>query len=283
MSTPSNPQSGLTIAKRLAPLALMPLNPKPAGVFFDIDDTFTQDGLLMPDALAALHAWQTSGRLAVAVTGRPAGWCDHIARMWPVDAVVGENGAFWFRYLREERRMRRRFMQDDATLIANRKRFDAIARSVMQAEPLVALSADQAWRACDLAIDFAEDVQTDGLACADRVAKLLRAAGMNVKISSIHVNAWFGNHDKLSTSMLMAEEEFGINAISLAREHLYLGDSPNDAPMFGFFDRSIGVANVLAYGDRVSPLPAYVCRAESSQGFAEALAHAIQPSAAHRD
>lgn len=92
------------------PLALMPLEPAPAGVFFDIDDTFTEDGLVMPQALSALHAWRGSGRLAVAVTGRPAGWCDHIARMWPVDAVIGENGAFWFRYLRAERRMRRRFM-----------------------------------------------------------------------------------------------------------------------------------------------------------------------------
>ena len=175
-------------------------------------------------SLAALEAWHASGRIAVAVTGRPAGWCDHIARMWPVDAVVGENGAFWFRYLREERRMRRRFIQDDATLAMNRQRFDSIAREVIAAVPGVAVSADQAWRACDLAIDFAEDVHTEGLASAEHVARLLTGAGMHVKISSIHVNAWFGEHDKLSTSLRMAAEEFGIDATSLARDHLYLGD-----------------------------------------------------------
>lgn len=257
-------------------LAQMSLEPAPAGVFFDIDDTFTEDGLVMPQALSALHAWRGSGRLAVAVTGRPAGWCDHIARMWPVDAVIGENGAFWFRYLRAERRMRRRFVQDEATRAGNRDRFDTIARSVLAAVPGVAISADQPWRACDLAIDFAEDVETGGLVTADRVAELLTRAGMHVKISSIHVNAWFGEHDKLSTSLAMAAEEFAIDAASLARDHLYLGDSPNDAPMFGFFARSVGVANVLGYGNRISPMPAFVCEGRSSQGFAEALHHVMR-------
>lgn len=192
------------------PLTDLPIVPPVCGVFFDIDDTFTTEGLLRFEALAALDAWQRSGRLSVAVTGRPAGWCDHIARMWPVDAVIGENGAFWFRYDRARHRMTRRFLQDDATLAANRARFDEIARRVLAAVPGVAVSADQPYRACDLAIDFAEDVQTDGLPTADRVASLLREAGMHVKISSIHVNAWFGEHDKLSTTLRMAADEFGI-------------------------------------------------------------------------
>ena len=249
----------------------MPVDPPVRGVFFDIDDTFTTDGLLLPEALAALNRWHASGRLAVAVTGRPAGWCDHIARMWPVDAVVGENGAFWFRYDRERRRMERRFMQDEATLAANRARFASLSASVLASIPGVAVSADQPYRACDLAIDFAEDVRTDGLVTADRVASMLREAGMHVKISSIHVNAWFGSHDKLSTTRQMAAEAFGVDPLALAREHVYLGDSPNDAPMFGFFERSIGVANVLEYGGRVDPMPAFVCQHHSGAGFAEAL------------
>lgn len=255
------------------PLAELPRTQAVRGVFFDIDDTFTTDGLLRPEALVALDAWQQSGRLSVAVTGRPAGWCDHIARMWPVDAVIGENGAFWFRYDRARHRMTRRFLQDDATLAANRARFGDITAWVLAAVPGVAVSADQPYRACDLAIDFAEDVQTDGLVTADRVASLLRGAGMHVKISSIHVNAWFGEHDKLSTALQMAADEFGITPQALALEHLYLGDSPNDAPMFGFFERSIGVANVLDYAGRIDPMPAYVCSQRSAAGFAEALAH----------
>jgi HAD superfamily hydrolase (TIGR01484 family) len=259
------------------PLTDLPASPPVRGVFFDIDDTFTTDGRMRPEALAALDAWQQSGRLSVAVTGRPAGWCDHIARMWPVDAVIGENGAFWFRYDRARHRMTRHFLQDEATLAANRARFDEIARRVLSAVPGVAVSADQPYRACDLAIDFAEDVQTDGLPTADRVASLLREAGMHVKISSIHVNAWFGEHDKLSTALKMAADEFDITAQVLARDHLYLGDSPNDAPMFGFFERSIGVANVLDYGGRIDPMPAFVSRERSAAGFAEALAHARSP------
>ncbi|MFM7567595.1 MAG: HAD-IIB family hydrolase, partial [Betaproteobacteria bacterium] len=248
------------------PLAELPCDPPVQGVFFDIDDTFTTDGLLLPEALEALAAWHASGRLSVAVTGRPAGWCDHIARMWPVDAVVGENGAFWFRYDRQQHRMRRRFVQDEATLAGHRARFAALGEEVLAQVPGVAISADQPYRACDLAIDFAEDVRTDGLPTADRVAQLLRNAGMRVKISSIHVNAWFGDHDKLSTTLQMAAEEFGMDADALSRNHLYLGDSPNDAPMFGFFDRSVGVANVLEYGGRVDPMPAYVCDRRSGAG-----------------
>ncbi|MFM8555170.1 MAG: HAD-IIB family hydrolase [Betaproteobacteria bacterium] len=257
------------------PLAELPCDPPVQGVFFDIDDTFTTDGLLLPEALEALAAWHASGRLSVAVTGRPAGWCDHIARMWPVDAVVGENGAFWFRYDRQQHRMRRRFVQDEATLAGHRARFAALGEEVLAQVPGVAISADQPYRACDLAIDFAEDVRTDGLPTADRVAQLLRNAGMRVKISSIHVNAWFGDHDKLSTTLQMAAEEFGMDADALSRNHLYLGDSPNDAPMFGFFDRSVGVANVLEYGGRVDPMPAYVCDRRSGEGFAQALRHVI--------
>lgn len=263
---------------RPRPLSALPRHPPIRGVFFDIDDTFTTEGLLQPEALAALHAWHASGRLAVAVTGRPAGWCDHIARMWPVDAVVGENGAFWFRYDRSAHRMRRRFMQDAATLAAHRNRFAALAAQVQAAVPGVAVSADQAYRICDLAIDFAEDVVTDGLATADRVATILRAAGMHVKISSIHVNAWFGEHDKRTTASKMAQEEFGISESALAAEHVYLGDSPNDAPMFGFFERSVGVANVLDYDGRIDPMPAYVCDHRAAAGFAQALMQILAPS-----
>ena len=264
---------------RPRPLAELPVDPPVRGVFFDIDDTFTTDGMLQPDALAALHAWHAAGRLAVAVTGRPAGWCDHIARMWPVDAVVGENGAFWFRYDRRAHRMERRFMQDEATLAAHRARFADLTAQVQRAVPGVVVSADQAYRICDLAIDFAEDVVTEGLPTADRVAALLREAGMHVKISSIHVNAWFGEHDKLTTALKMADA-FGIGDQALAREHVYLGDSPNDAPMFGFFERSVGVANVLDYGGRIDPMPAYVCDRRAAAGFAQALAHLLAPARA---
>src|SRR5262249_57511345 len=66
------------------------------GVLADIDDTITTDGKLTAAAYGALERLQAAGFRVVPITGRPAGWCDHIARMWPVDAVVGENRAFYF-------------------------------------------------------------------------------------------------------------------------------------------------------------------------------------------
>src|SRR5258708_39741422 len=67
-------------------------------VLFDIDDTLTTRGRLTDSAYAALARLHEAGFTTIPITGRPAGWCDHIARMWPVAGVVGENGAFYFRY-----------------------------------------------------------------------------------------------------------------------------------------------------------------------------------------
>ena len=63
-------------------------------VLTDVDDTLTWQGQLPPETLIALSKLRDSGKKVVAVTGACAGWCDHIAQLWPVDAVLGENGAF---------------------------------------------------------------------------------------------------------------------------------------------------------------------------------------------
>src|SRR5690349_22621769 len=123
-------------------------------VLLDIDDTLTTEGRLSADAYAALERLTQHGLHVIPVTGRPAGWCDMIARFWPVDAVVGENGAFWFRYDREARRMHRRLLIAGDT----RPRLDALARDILRAVPGAAVAADQPYRLADLAIDFAEDV-----------------------------------------------------------------------------------------------------------------------------
>src|SRR6185369_15852755 len=124
------------------------------GLFFDIDDTLTTDGQLTASAYAALERWKVAGRIAVPVTGRPAGWCDHIARMWPVDAVVGENGAFYFRYAHQLRRLEKRFLYDEATRAANRTRLSAMRDRILAEVPGCALASDQQYRETDLAIDF---------------------------------------------------------------------------------------------------------------------------------
>ena len=82
----------------MKPLAEMPIEARGRirGVLTDLDGTLTTHGRLFAAAYTALERLRAAGLLVIPVTGRPAGWCDHIARMWPVDAVVGENGAFYF-------------------------------------------------------------------------------------------------------------------------------------------------------------------------------------------
>src|SRR5262249_57039695 len=89
------------------------------GVFTDIDDTLTTDGKLTAAAYGALERLQAAGFLVVPITGRPAGWCDHIARMWPVHPVVGEDGAFYFRYDANARKLVTRFVLTHSRRAAN--------------------------------------------------------------------------------------------------------------------------------------------------------------------
>jgi HAD superfamily hydrolase (TIGR01484 family) len=209
----------------------------------------------------------------VPVTGRPAGWCDHIARMWPVDAVVGENGAFYFYYANG--RLERRFEDDDASRAGKRARLQVIAARILAAVPGCALASDQAYRACDLAIDYCEDVAPLPLAAAARIAELMREAGLSAKVSSIHVNGWFGDYDKLATTRRLFAERFGLDMEQANRQIVFAGDSPNDAPMFGFFQKSVGVANVRKFEKMLAHKPRYITRAAAGAGFAELAEHLL--------
>jgi HAD superfamily hydrolase (TIGR01484 family) len=239
------------------------------GVLTDIDDTMTTDGRLPAVAYAALERLRAAGKLVVPITGRPAGWCDHIARMWPVDAVVGENGAFSMRYDRKTRRLEKRFMADEATRRADRVRLSAIGEAILRAVPGSALASDQLYREGDLAIDFREDVPELSREAVDRIVALMEAHGMTAKVSSIHVNGWFGAWDKLTMTRRLLAESFATD-LDLQRERfVFVGDSPNDAPMFAFFPNAVGVANIRAFADRIPTLPAYVTERSGGEGFAE--------------
>lgn len=242
-------------------------------LLFDIDETFSTAGKITAQAYAALERVRAAGTRTVAVTGRPAGWCDHIARMWPVDAVVGENGAFYFRYAGA--RMRREYHEPPDLRARHRERLAQIARELVAAVPGCAIAADQPYRETDLAIDYCEDVAPLPLSDAERIAALMRTAGLHAKVSSIHVNGWFGDYDKLVMTRRLFRDEF---AMDLDRERdpvVYVGDSPNDAPMFAFFPRSVGVANVRAFAAVLDTPPRYVTSASSGAGFAEVVAHLL--------
>ena len=239
------------------------------GVFCDIDDTLTTDGKLTADAYAAMERLERAGLQVIPVTGRPAGWCDHIARMWPVAAVVGENGAFSFRYDRDRRLMKRVFADDAARRAANRERLRAIAAEIVRAVPGCAIAADQLYRETDLAIDYCEDVARLPREAVDRIVSLMQARGLTAKVSSIHINGWFGTYDKLAATRRLMREEFRSDLGAERRSYAFVGDSPNDAPMFEFFPHSVGVANVREFAGRLAHEPRYVTVSASGAGFCE--------------
>ena len=247
------------------------------GVLFDIDDTLTTDGRLTAEAYGALEALQANGLRTVPITGRPAGWCDHIARMWPVDAVVGENGTFYFRYRKEARRMVARYHHDVDARAENRSRLEALRIQILAAVPGCAVASDQNYREADLAIDYCEDVERLPPEQVTRIVALFEAAGAQAKVSSIHVNGWFGAYDKLSMTKRLFEEAFDTNLETDQDAFVFVGDSPNDAPMFEFFDHAVGVANIADFADQLDAKPAYVTRQSSGAGFAE-LARALNAS-----
>lgn len=238
-------------------------------VISDIDDTITTDGMLTAKAYRALESLRDSGLRVVITTGRPAGWCDHIARMWPVDAVVGENGALGYWYDRQARKLCVRHSLTPQALQANRQKMDAVARQILAGVPGTALASDQFCRLYDLAIDFCEDVPHVGERGVQRIVEIMQAAGMTAKVSSIHVNGWFGHYNKLSMSRDLMRDLFGVDLDRERERIVYAGDSPNDAPMFAHFPVSVGVANVRDFVGQIDALPQFITPSRCGEGFAE--------------
>ena len=239
------------------------------GAFFDIDDTLTTKGRLTADAYAAVEALKNAGLIVVPITGRPAGWCDHIARMWPVDGVVGENGAFYFYTDHAENKLKQRFVKTAVEREHDRRQLTGVAERILREVPGTALASDQRYREADIAIDFCEDVPALPREAVQRIQRIMESEGLNAKISSIHVNGWFGGYDKLSTTKLFMRERFDIDLELHKAEFVFVGDSPNDQPMFGYFPHSVGVANVKNFLDLISTMPAYVTEAVCGAGFTE--------------
>jgi len=238
-------------------------------VLTDIDDTITTGGRLTSTVFEAMERLQKAGIKVIPITGRPAGWCDHMARMWPVDGLVGENGAFYFRYDRGLKKMHRRYWKPEAERKQDRERLDLLKRKILKKVPGCRVASDQAFREADLAIDFCEDVPPLDMSQVEEIVRCFLAAGAQAKISSIHVNGWFGAYDKLAMTRLFFEEVFGLILDEVKDQVVFAGDSPNDAPMFGYFPHSLGVANVLRFRERMAAAPAWVTKKAEGKGFAE--------------
>jgi HAD superfamily hydrolase (TIGR01484 family) len=255
----------------MRPLQEMPADARRdiAVVLTDIDDTLTDHGRLPAKAYSALERLKHAGFIVAPITGRPAGWCDLIARQWPVDGVVGENGAFYFRHDDEKRQLVRNFAKSVRDRTHDAARLDEIRRAVLAEVPGAAVAADQPFRMADLAIDFCEDVPPLPRSEVLKIVSIFARFGATAKISSIHVNGWFGGYDKLSTTRRFLADCFDIDIDRDKSRMVFAGDSPNDSPMFGFFPNSIGVANVLDFKDDLPAPPAYVAKGRGADGFAE--------------
>ena len=238
-------------------------------VLCDIDDTLTTDGRLLTASYSSLEQLKQAGLLVLPITGRPAGWCDHMARMWPIDGVVGENGAFYFRYDHGAKRMVRVYWLSAAQRAADRQRLNELKARILREVPNSAVASDQRYREADLAIDYCEDVAPLSAEQVAHIVALFEGAGAQAKVSSIHVNGWFGNYDKLSMTKRVLEEQFDLGVEVIRERALFVGDSPNDAPMFSYFPNSVGVANVRAFAGQMAAEPAYVTEAAGALGFAE--------------
>ncbi len=246
-------------------------NPNIEYVFTDIDDTLTEHGRLPSNAYNSLWLLHDLGVKVIPITGRPAGWCEMIARMWPVSGVVGENGAFYFCY--KNKKMIRKFIYDDEVIKQNRQKLNLIQKEVLATVNGCALASDQFCRLFDLAIDFCEDVPALPKSAIDQIVSIFKKHGAVAKVSSIHVNGWFGDYNKLSMCKTFLNDEFSLSLEQAQDNTIFVGDSPNDEPMFGFFDQSFAVSNIKEFINELKQKPKYVSRSSGGTGFTEIINH----------
>jgi HAD superfamily hydrolase (TIGR01484 family) len=236
------------------------------GVLSDIDDTLTTDGAITPDALAALGRLRAAGLHVIAVTGRPMGWSEPFARAWPIDAIVAENGAVAL--FRDGPALQVEYAQDAATRAANARRLAQVAQRVLREVPGATLARDSAGRVTDIAVDHSEFAHLSPRQIG-QVVELMRSEGMQATVSSIHVNGWYGAHDKPSGATWIVQRLLHRDLDAERERWVYVGDSSNDQRMFGLFPISVGVANLLDFADELQVWPAFLTNAARGAGFCE--------------
>lgn len=250
------------------------------GIFTDIDDTLTTDGAITADALQALHNLHAAGVPVIAITGRPVGWSEAFAASWPVQAIVAENGAVALKKthqispqstptLREQ--LSKRYLQDAATRHTNYGRMQQVLARIENEIEGATRATDSPGRETDIAIDHSEFVHLSPAQIAAVVA-LMQSEGMHATVSSIHVNGWYGTHNKLEGARWIVRELLGRQLDAEMDEWAYVGDSTNDQVMFEAFDNAVGVANVRRFEAQLQHKPRYITPGERGAGFAQVAA-----------
>lgn len=253
-------------------------------VFFDIDDTFSggkEQHRILPEAYDALWKLQEAGIATVPVTGRPAGWCDMITRMWPVTMVIGENGAFYsyMDHSKKPSRLVKKYLESNAVRSANERKLKSLHNAVLGKFPNAKVPSDQRFREFDLAIDYCEDVPRWKDSKVQDLLDFCREKGAIAKLSSIHVNIWFGKYDKLTCVRRVLKNFFRIDLYEEMSNVVYIGDSPNDEPFFEKLEFTVGVANVQKFLGKMQFAPKYVTDSEGGLGFAELAKRLLEAKA----
>ncbi|MFM8864249.1 MAG: HAD-IIB family hydrolase [Limnohabitans sp.] len=244
------------------------------GVLTDIDDTLTTEGAITPDALQALADLKAAGLHVVPITGRPVGWSEPFATCWPVDAIVAENGAVALVHASGQP-LRKCYQQDEATRATHFARMQQVLARIERDIPGARRSQDSAGRETDIAIDHSEFTHLPQRAI-DAVVHLMQSEGMTATVSSIHINGWYGDHDKLAGARWIVRELWGRELDAELDRWVYVGDSTNDQEMFQHFWHSGGVANIRRFEAQLTHPPRYITQAERGAGFAEFTAHLLR-------
>jgi len=232
-------------------------------VLTDMDETLTYQGRLAAATYRALERLQEAGVIVLPVTAAPAGWCDQMARMWPVDGVIGENGGLFFQ--RNGHGLRRRFWHGEADRAQVSERLAEIGRQTLSAVPQARFAEDQPFRQTSLAFAQPEDA---GLRAA--IVAALREAGAEVTVNNLWVLGWLGAYDKLAMARRVLAEAYGLDIDQDRDAVLYSGDSTNDAPMFAFFRHTVGVSTVARYLSEIPVAPNWITEGPGGAGFVEA-------------
>jgi hydroxymethylpyrimidine pyrophosphatase-like HAD family hydrolase len=236
------------------------------GVLFDLDDTVLSHGLLTREAFGAICDLHDAGLELVAVTGRPSGWGEVVARQWPIDGAVTENGAV--HVVRDGKGVKLVFDGSDAEVAARRAKLDTLVARIAREMPHVKLADDNHGRRADVAWDIGERVTLPESDVA-ALARIVVEEGARTTRSSVHLHATYERDDKASGVVRFVHDRFGVDAGAALYRYAFAGDSANDAACFSAFKTTFGVANVRAFVDRVSVPPKYVAQAERGAGFAE--------------
>ncbi|MBI1625673.1 HAD-IIB family hydrolase [Comamonas suwonensis] len=251
----------------LRPLSELPVPANLLGVLTDIDDTLTTDGVVPDHVVAAIARLKDAGLKVVPITGRPVGWSVPFASAWPVDSIVAENGAVALRR-NAQGSLDKLYQQDAEERASNFAKMQTVLEQIEATVPGAARATDSAGRECDIAVDHSEFTNMPQ-AQIDQCMALMKAAGMNATVSSIHINGWFGEHNKLEGARWIVRELFDIDLDVTLGQWVYIGDSTNDQLMFQHMPHSVGVANIERFVPQLKHLPRYVTTAERGDGFVQ--------------